>query len=224
MKPDSLRQHAVVSAVTGLALAALVSCTSSTSTHAGPAPSATIPPGAFEPPVPGDVAAGLARIRAASKNNPPGEQWGHYRDEGGTVWYFWPLPDGRFCTGRELHLEEDTTTQDVGCTTDPLPGDATPAVNALDAAGVHGGRWVTFLYADQEEIVDVTCDDRHFTAERIAELTTPYGPRTLYAVRTPWAALGVLHTEARRADGSTTVERVLFPEAVGHTSGEHVCA
>jgi hypothetical protein len=225
VKLDSLRRHAAVPALLGAALAALVSCTAST--HHGPAPSATVPPSAFALPASDKVAAGLARIRAAAKDNPPRDVWGHYRDEGGRIWYFWPLPDGRFCTGRELHLQEDAITQDVECTTDPLPHDGSrPVLDALDGpASVHGGRWVTFLYADQEEILDIACGDQQLTAERITRFPTPYGQRTLYAVRTPWAALGVLHARVRHPDGTTAPDQAQFavPDRATHGSYEHVC-
>ncbi len=230
MKLDLRRRHAVMSTVTGLALAALVSCTTSTHTgsaHTGTAPSATIPPSALKVPLSGELAAGLARIRTTAKDNPPGDQWGHYRDEGGTVWYFWPLPDGRFCTGREFHLPgEEDLTQEVSCTTNPLPGDGTPALNALDGpASVAGGRWVGFLYADQEEVLDIACGDRHFTAERITRFSTPSDRRTVYAVSTPWAALGVLQAQVRRADGSTAPDRVRFVDGPGRplASYERAC-
>ncbi|MEU9046342.1 MULTISPECIES: hypothetical protein [unclassified Kitasatospora] len=224
MKLDPLRRHAAMATATGLALAALASCTTSTKT--GPAASVTIPATAVRLPLADRVAAGLERIRATAQHNPPGEQWGHYQDEGGRIWYFWPLPDGRFCHGKEFELG-DQDIQEVGCTSNPLPDDGTPAVNALlGPASVTGGRWVSFLYADQEDVQDIACGDLHFTARRIARFPGTHGPRTLYAVSTPWAALGLLHARVRRADGTIAPDLARFPDGSesAHVSGERVCA
>ncbi|MEV7024819.1 hypothetical protein [Kitasatospora sp. NPDC093558] len=224
MTLDSLRRHAVIPAVTGLALAFLASCT--TSTHAGPAPSATIPPSALALPAPGDVAAGLARIRAATaKENQPTGQWAHYRDDSGTIWYFWPLPDGRLCTAREFRLPDDSDTREVGCTSSPLPGDGTPAVQPLNEASTHGGHWVTFLYADQEEITDLACGDQRLSAERFGRFGTAFGHRIVYAVPTPWLPVGLLHARVRHADGTTAPEEVKLPEKdpTPRVSYEHGC-
>ncbi|MFI8462050.1 hypothetical protein [Kitasatospora sp. NPDC085464] len=210
MKLDSLRRRAALSTVTGLALGALASCTTSAhtaSTGSGPSAPAAVPTEAVNEPFSEEIAAGLKRIRAAT-DTPPTGRWGHHRDGGGRIWYFWPLPDGRFCTGREVRLEEDSLTQEVDCTTNPLPGDGTPALHALHEASVHGGRWVVYLYADEEDVVDIACGDQHLTAERITGFPTPYGRRTLYAVESPWEPVGVLHARVRGADGGTAPAEV----------------
>ncbi|MFJ8623772.1 hypothetical protein ACIRD3_13130 [Kitasatospora sp. NPDC093550] len=201
MRLDSLRRHAALSTAIGLALAALVSC--GTAAPTGPAATATVPAGAVRLPLAERVAAGLARIRDAAKDNPPGEQWAHYIDESGTIWYFWPLPDGRSCNGRGFTLG-DQDIRETGCTDHPLPGDGTPSAHVLDGpASVHGGRWVVFLYADQEEIQQVFCGGQQLTARRFGRFDSPEGPRTVYAVSTPWFTVGSLHTVVRRPDGST---------------------
>ncbi|MER7578836.1 hypothetical protein [Kitasatospora sp. NPDC097691] len=222
MKLGLRRHRAALTTATGLALAAVASC--SGAPPAGPGATATIPPSAVRLLLAQEVAAGLERIRAAT-DNPPGEQWGHYRDEGGTIWYFWPLPDGRFCHGKEFRIDEQDI-REVGCTSAPLPDDGTPAVQALHGpASVDGGRWVSFLYADQEEVQDVACGDRHFAVRTVARFPGAHGPRTVYAVSTPWAALGVLRALVRHADGTVVPDRAQFPDgkASAHVSGERVC-
>ncbi|MER7769290.1 hypothetical protein [Kitasatospora sp. NPDC096140] len=222
MKLGPLRHRAAISTATGLALAAVASCSSAT--QAGPGASATVPPSAVNLPLAQKVAAGLERIRATA-DNPPGDQWGHYRDEGGTIWYFWPLADGRFCHGKEFEIGDQDIRQ-VSCTSSPLPDDGTPAVNALHGpASVDGGRWVSFLYADQEEVQDIACGDRHLAVRTVARFPTAHGPRTVYAVSTPWAALGVLQARVRRPDGTVAPDRARFPDGKdsAHVPGEHVC-
>ncbi|MFE5588345.1 hypothetical protein [Kitasatospora sp. NPDC056531] len=225
MKTDSLRRHAAISTVIGLAFSTLASCATSTSTHAGPAASATVPQSAVRVPFSDEVAAGLQRIRAAT-GTPPKDQWAYYRDQGGTIWFFWPLPDGRSCTGREFNLPDDSDVREVGCSANPLPDGSTPAVRVFDdPASVAGGRWVSFLYADQEEVLDLACGDQHLAAERVVSFPTPYGRRAVYAVGTPWAVLGTLRAEVRRADGSTTATTVAFPQPGGaRVSSERICA
>ncbi|MFE6051861.1 hypothetical protein ACFQ6N_13970 [Kitasatospora sp. NPDC056446] len=222
MKLDTLRRHAAISTATGLALATLASC--GTAARTGPASSATIPADAVQLPLAQRVSAGLARIRHTS-DNPPGDQWTHYKDASGTIWYFWPLPDGRYCFGKEFRLG-DQDIREVGCSSDPLPDDGGPAVKALHgpASTDHGG-WVSFLYADQEEVQDVSCGDARLTATRIGTFPGPLGPRVLYAVPTPWAVLGVLHARVRHADGTIAPDQVKFPDGNGsaHVSSERVC-
>ncbi|GHF39445.1 hypothetical protein GCM10018790_16570 [Kitasatospora xanthocidica] len=224
MKRDSRRRHAaIMSTAVGAALAALVSCSSST--HTGPSAGAAIPTTAVRLPLAEKVTAGLERIRAIATDNPPGREWAHYQDEGGTIWYFWPLPAGRFCYGKESELG-DQNFRETSCSSNPLPVDGTPAVHAYHLASVRGGRWVSFLYADQEELQDIACGDQRLTVRRVARFAGPSGPRTLYAVGTPWAALGVLHAVVSRPDGTTGPEPVRLSDGseTAHVSSEHVCA
>ncbi|MFF7994657.1 hypothetical protein ACFZDG_33385 [Kitasatospora xanthocidica] len=225
MKRDSQRRRAaIMSTAIGSALAALVSCGGST--HTGPPAGAAVPATAVMLPLAAKVAAGLERIRATATDNPPGKEWGHYQDEGGTIWYIWPLPDGRLCHGKEFELGGEDI-RETSCTSNPLPDDGTPAVNAYHGpASVHGGRWVSFLYADQEDVQDIACGDQRLTARRVARFAGPSGPRTVYAVGTPWAVLGVLHAVVRRPDGTTAPEPVRFSDGSesAHVSFEHVCA
>ncbi|MEU1285282.1 hypothetical protein [Kitasatospora sp. NPDC005856] len=221
MKLVSLRRHAVVPAAVGLALAGLVSCTAST--HAGPASSAAVQRRPVKLLPLSEHAAGLEGIRAIADTPPKGREWVRYRDEGGRDWYFWPLAGGRFCVGRV----EDGATREVGCPTDLLPTHRTPALNPFyGQSSLSGGRWVAFLYADQEELLDVTCDGRPLTVDRIADFPTSYGRRTLYAVRAPWLVHGVLHARVRLADGSTMPDEVVLGSVDGRALGsyEHVCA
>ncbi|MFJ9843585.1 hypothetical protein ACIRYZ_24630 [Kitasatospora sp. NPDC101155] len=225
MKIDSLRRHAAISTVAGLLLTILVSCTTSTSTHAGRAASVTVPQSAVRAPFSDEVAAGLQRIRGAT-DTPPADLWAYYRDQGGQIWFFWPLPDGRSCTGREFNLPDDSDVRQVVCNGNPLPEGSTPAVWVFDGpAIVAGGHWVSFLYADQEEVLDLACGDQHLAAERVASFPTPYGRRAVYAVGTPWSVLGSLRAKVHRVDGSSADATVEFTQPGGAmVSYEHLCA
>ncbi|MFD4657148.1 hypothetical protein ACFWP2_16145 [Kitasatospora sp. NPDC058444] len=222
MRLVSLCRHAVIPGVVGLALAALVSCTAPT--LAGPASSAAVRPRPVKLLPLSELAADLEGIRAVADNPPKGRQWVRYRDEGGRSWYFWPVPGGRFCAARV----EDGLAREVGCPTDPLPTHSSPAVNPFyGRSSMDDGRWVSFLYADQEELLELTCDGRPLAVDRIADFPTSYGRRTLYAVGTPWLARGFLHARVRLADGSTAPDQVDFGRVDGRGPlpfHEHLCA
>ncbi|MEE1788541.1 hypothetical protein PUR71_37415 [Streptomyces sp. SP17BM10] len=84
----------------------------------------------------------------------------------------------------------------------------------------------TFLYTDEEEVTEVACGDQHLTTERVTQFRTPSGRHTLYAIPPPWSPVGVLHVQARHADGTTEPEQVKLrggPDTA-HVSNEHDCA
>ncbi|MQS16553.1 hypothetical protein F7Q99_31275 [Streptomyces kaniharaensis] len=84
---------------------------------------------------------------------------------------------------------------------------------------------MSFLYPDQEEILDSACGYEHVSVERVASFPTPYGRRAVHAVGTPWAVLGALRAQVRRTDGGTPAATVEFPAPSGSTADyEHVCA
>ncbi|MFJ9453702.1 hypothetical protein ACIRST_01365 [Kitasatospora sp. NPDC101447] len=84
---------------------------------------------------------------------------------------------------------------------------------------------MSFLYADQEEVQDIACGDRHLAVRTVAHFPGTPGPRTVYAVSTPWAAPGVLQARVRRPDGTVLPDRARFPDGKdsAHVPGDRIC-